>query len=187
MNPGTAQTWCQIAIVFGIIFTALATYGSYHFDKKAKVIENKKQQENQQIITSKLDEVLESTGNENRTKLLEKYPAGYVLFGVDLLNTRTTFLFPRKSDLSKEYEFDWNNVEIEKLEPNLLTILMPNIRYKPLDTRIMGCTLPIPRRPLGKEIRHPIKWRDERHIIFYELLKDDNQQLIFVIGFRKTE
>ncbi|MFC1792661.1 hypothetical protein ACFL3Q_03640 [Planctomycetota bacterium] len=187
MNPGILQAVCQIVFAVGIIVTGLAGFGSYYFDAKVTAIENKKQQENQQITMSKLDELLESTGSDNKTKLLEKYPAGYVLFGVDLSSTFSTATFPRKDDLLAEYEFDWSNVKIEQLASNSLTILMPNIRYKPLDSRLIGTSLTIPRSPYGKAYRHPLKPKGTLHRIFVELLKDNNQQLIFVIGFRKAE
>ena len=77
MNPGTLQTICQIFIVVGIIVTGIASFGSYYYGKKATTIENKKLKGNQQTIILKLDELLDSTGNENKTKLLREYPAGY--------------------------------------------------------------------------------------------------------------
>ena len=143
-------------------------------------------QENQQLIISKLDKLLKSTDNENKTKLLEKYPAGYVLFGVDLLSTFSSATFPHGRDLLAEYEFDWSKVKIEELTSTSLTILMPSILYKPLNTRLIGSYMKIPRRPRGKEYRYPVKPKGTLHRIFVELLEDNNKKLIFVIGFRKT-
>lgn len=143
-------------------------------------------QENQQVIISKLDKLLESADNENKTKLLEKYPAGYVLFGVDLLSTFSSATFPHGKDLLAEYEFDWSKVKIEELTSTSLTILMPNIHYKPLNTWLIGSSMIIPRRPLGKEYIYPPKPKGTLHRIFVELLEDNNKELIFVIGFRKT-
>ena len=185
MNPGTLQTFCQILFAVGIIATGLAGFGSYYYGKKATAVENKKLQEKQQTTISKLDELLESTGSVNKTKLLEKYPAGYVLFGVDLSSTFSSTTFPREGDLLAEYEFDWSNVKIEELTSNSLTILMPNIRYKPLNTQLISTYMTIPRRPYGKAYRYPVKPKGTIHRIFVELLKDNKQQLIFAIGFRK--
>jgi hypothetical protein len=185
MNPGTLQTVCQIFFAVGIIVTGLAGFGSYYYGKKATAIENRKLQENQQKAISKLDELIESTSSDNKTKLLEKYPAGYVLFGVDVASTFTSTSFPREGDLLEEYEFDWSHVKIEELTSNSLTILMPNIRYKPLDAQLIGTYMTIPRRPYGKEHRYPLKPKGTIHRIFVELLEDNNNQLIFLIGFRK--
>ena len=187
MNPGTLQTICQIFFAVGIILTGLAGFGSHYYGKKATAIENKKLQENKQTTISKLDELLESTGNENKTKLLGKYPAGYVLFGVDISSTFSSSTFPHEGDLLSEYDFDWSKVKIEELTSNSLTILMPNIRYKPLNTQIIGTSMKILRRSYGKAYRYPLKPKGTRHRIFVELLEDNNQQLIFVIGFRKTD
>ena len=187
MNPGTQQTICQFAVAFGIIFTAFAGFGSYYYGKKADAIDNKKQQENHQKTISKLNELLEYTCNDNKTKLLEKYPAGYVLFGIDLSSTFSTTTFPREGGILAEYEFDWRNVKIEELTSNSLTILMPDIRYKPLNTKLINTSMTIPRRPYGKEYRYPPKPKGTHHRIFIELLKDNKQQMIFVIGFRKEE
>jgi len=89
--------------------------------------------------------------------------------------------------LLSEYDFDWSKVKIEELTSNSLTILMPNIRYKPLNTQIIGTSMKILRRSYGKAYRYPLKPKGTRHRIFVELLEDNNQQLIFVIGFRKTD
>ena len=86
-----------------------------------------------------------------------------------------------------EYEFDWNKVKIEQLTSSSLTILLPNIRYKPLDTRFIGIPVTIKRKPCGKEYIFPVKPKGTLHRIYIELLKDDNNQLIFVIGFRKID
>ncbi|MGD2093517.1 MAG: hypothetical protein PVH77_00755 [Phycisphaerales bacterium] len=187
MHPGTLQTICQIIFAFGIAITAIAGFGSHYFGTKATAIESKKLQEKQQAINSKLDELIESKSKDNRKRLLQKYPAGYVLFGVNLSNTFSSTTFPREGDLSVEYEFDWSNVKIEKLDSKSLTILMPNIRYKPLNTQLIGTYMTIPRRPYGKEYIYPPKPKGTLHRIFVELLEDNEQQLIFVIGFRKTD
>jgi xanthosine utilization system XapX-like protein len=78
MNPGAIRTWYQFAaLVFGIL-GLFAGYQAHRYGKKVDAIENAKQQANQQKEFSKLAGQIESIGNENRTKLLEKYPAGYV-------------------------------------------------------------------------------------------------------------
>ncbi|MDD5064248.1 MAG: hypothetical protein PHQ35_05765 [Phycisphaerae bacterium] len=178
MNPGTLQTTCQIVFAIGIVVTGLAGFGSYYYGKKdAAVI--------QQTTISKLDQLLESTNNENRTKLLEKYPAGYVSFGVDSSETFSSTVFPYGKEVLAEYEFDWSKVKIEKLTSSSLTILLPTIRYKPLNGLCEGITMTINRRPCGKEYTFPVKPAGTHHRIYIELLKDDDHQLIFVIGFRK--
>jgi len=86
-----------------------------------------------------------------------------------------------------EYEFDWSNVKIEQLTSSSLTILLPNIRYKPLNTRLIGIPMTINRKPCGKKYIFPVRPKGTLHRIYIELLKDDNHQLIFVIGFRKID
>ena len=187
MNPGTLQTVFQIITLVGIIVTGIGGFGSYHYGKKATAIQNDKQQENQQATALKLDNILESIGSDNKIKLLEKYPAGYVLFGIDLSTTFSSKTFPHRKEVLTEYEFDLGKVKIEKLTSTSITILMPDIRYKPLNARFNGTYRKIPRRPLGKEYIYPVRPAGTLHRIFVELLKDNNQQLIFVIGFRKVE
>jgi hypothetical protein len=187
MNPGTLQTGCQIIMLFGAIVIAIAGYGNHYYGKKVAAIQNTKQQENQQATNSKLDKILGSIGSDNKTKLLEKYPAGYVLFGIDLSTTFSSGAFPHRKEVLTEYEFDWDKVKIEKLTSTSLTILMPDIRYKPFNARFIGNYKRIPRRPLGKEYIYPVKPAGTLHRIFVELLEDNNQQLIFVIGLRKVD
>jgi hypothetical protein len=180
------STW---VITFIFFLTALTTLllNLDKIRKKFRGKEGKQYQENQKAIMTKLDNLLKSTDSENKNKLLEKYPAGYVSFGVDSSGTFSSTVFPHGKEVLAEYEFDWSNVKIEKLTSSALTILLPNIHYKPLNTQLLGSiTMTINRRPSGKEHIFPVEPKGTLHRIYIELLKDDNHQLIFVIGFRKT-
>jgi hypothetical protein len=179
------STWVITSIFFlTALTTLLLNLGKIREKFRGK--EGKQYKENQKAIMSKLDKLLKSTDNENKTKLLEKYPAGYALFGIDVSNTFSSFVFPHEKELLTEYEFDWNNVKIEKLTSTSLTILLPNIHYKPLNTMLNSILMTINRKPCGKAHRLPVEMKGTLHTIFVELLKDDNHQLIFVIGFQKT-
>lgn len=48
MHPGTLQTGCQIAFAFGIVITAVAGFGSYHFGNKSE--QQKEKGLNNQIV-----------------------------------------------------------------------------------------------------------------------------------------
>lgn len=197
MNPNTAHTLCQIGIAVFSILTILCGYGSYHFGRQSQALKDKgfirtqeevltKQNdllENQQTAISKLDELLESTDHDNR-KLVEKYPGGYTLFGVDHSRRFENKSIPHESQLSEQYEFDWNKVRICELTETTVTIEFPSIRYKPLNARIIGWKQTIPRYPTGKSHRLKIELPEAKNRIFLELVKDKSSLFMFAIGFK---
>jgi len=216
MTPATLQSIFSSILVVGMILTCFGTIGYRHYSKKVNqkkeqitsaqienlteqnnelitgknelIVQNNKLlreiEKNRQVITSKLNELLESTYKDNKTNLSARYPAGDILFGVDRSFPKA---IPRAGDLLAEYEFDWSKVKIEELTANSLTILLPDICYKPLNTRLIGVSMTINRKPLGKAYILPVKPEGALHRIFIELLKDNDQQLIFMIGLKKTD
>ncbi len=120
--------------------------------------------------------------------LLQKYPAGYVLFGVDPRSVHQhrseNRLIPRKGRVLNEYVFKWDRVTISKLTDDYITIEMPNITYIPLNTRIYGTAMVINRNFPGKPFKFPIKPAGVKNRIFVELAYDRPSFIVFVIGFK---
>lgn len=139
----------------------------------------------------KQDSILEAlkdiTENQYSDKLLEKYPAGYVLFGLsptmDYGIRSEKRSIPYSRHLLDEYEFKWDRVKISELTKDVITVELPDIRYKPLNTQVIGCAYTIKREPLGQSHILFIKPKGVKNRIFIELVKDTNSMLIFVIGF----
>ena len=123
-------------------------------------------------------------------ELLKKYPAGYVLFGLDpSVNYEVSSekrLIPHIGHLLDEYEFKWDRVRINELTKDTVTIELPDIRYKPLNTQIIGCAITIKRDPISQPCILPLKPEGVKNRIFIELVKDTNSMLIFAIGFKTS-
>ncbi len=120
--------------------------------------------------------------------LLQKYPAGYVLFGVDPRSVHQlrseNRLIPRKGRVLNEYTFKWDRVKISKLTDDYVTIEMPNITYIPLNSRIYGTAMKFNRNFLGKPFKFPMKPAGVKNRIFVELAYDRPSFIVFVIGFK---
>jgi len=136
--------------------------------------------------TSLLDDIWLS---QHESKLLEKYPSGYVLFGVDPCSVDQIHsekrLIPRKGRVLEEYEFKWDRVTISELTNDSVTIELPNITYKPMNTRIYGCGLSFKRNSPGKPRILPVRPAGAKNRIFAELAYDKPSLLAFVIGFKR--
>jgi len=134
-----------------------------------------------------LKDIAESYHSE---ELLKKYPGGYVLFGLNpSMNYEISSekrSIPHTGHLLDEYEFKWDRVRISELTKDMVTVELPNIRYKPLNTQIIGCAITIKRQPLGQLCMLPLKPEGVKNRIFIELVKDTNSMLIFAIGFKPS-
>jgi hypothetical protein len=128
--------------------------------------------------------MIETIGRDQADELLKRYPAGYVLFGVDRSICKTESVIPHNSRISEEYAFNWKSVRVSNLTQTVVTIEMPDILYKPLNTQIIGNAFGLARRPMGKQHMFPVKPQGSTHRIFVELLEDNDQQFVFLIGFR---
>ena len=134
-----------------------------------------------------LKDIAESYHSE---ELLKKYPAGYVLFGLNPsmnyeINSEKRAI-PHTGHLLDEYEFKWDRVRISKLNKDTVTIELPDIHYKPLNTQIIGCTITIKRDSLSQPRILPLKPQGVKNRIFIELVEDTNSMLIFAIGFKTS-
>ncbi len=135
--------------------------------------------------TSLLDDIWIS---QHESKLLQKYPAGYVLFGVDPRNinqiTSEKRMIPRQGRVLDEYTFKWDRATISELTDESVTIELPNITYKPLNTHVYGCAIVLNRKIPGKPRLLPIRPEGVKNRIYAELAYDKSSLIAFVIGFK---
>ena len=126
--------------------------------------------------------------SQHESTLLQKYPAGYVLFGIDpnsLNQVQSEMrLIPRKGHVLEEYSFKWDQVAISELTDVSVTIDLPNIIYMPLKTSILGCTMKLNRKTPGKSFIFPVRPVGVKNRIFVELAYDSPSFLVFAIGFK---
>ena len=126
--------------------------------------------------------------SQHESELLQKYPAGYVLFGVDPCSLSQIRLekrmIPRKGRVLDEYAFKWDRVAIRKLTDESVTIELPIIVYTPLNTLIAGCTMGFNRSNLGRPRILPVRLPGARNRIYMELVYDKPSLLAYVIGFK---
>lgn len=116
--------------------------------------------------------------------LQEKYPSGYALFGVNHSRTFKNESIPHRSNLLEEYEFDWSPVRISKVTETTVTVEMPHIHYKPLNTKLFGTAMIIPKSPKGQFYIYPLKPKGTKNRIFIELIEYNDPFYAFAIGFK---
>jgi hypothetical protein len=135
--------------------------------------------------TSLLDDI---RTKQYESRLLQKYPSGYILFGVDPGSVHQirseNRLIPRKGRVLNEYAFKWDRVIISELTDDYVTIEMPNITYIPLNTQIYGTAMVLNRKFPGKPFKYPIRPRGVKNRIYVELVDDRPSFIIFAIGFK---
>lgn len=189
------SAWAYILLggILIVIGGIMAGYG-WHIMPK----ENKKIPENykvESIVTSKgqrggitaqqitinnyfqKDEMREEI---ERKELKQKYPLGYAIFAVD----DTTINIPKDDNYGNEFIINWEKAKATNLEQNTITIVMPDITYKPLQSSIIGMTMVIPRK-VSYEIKLPFKFKDQSIIPIIELLEDHGDFVVLVLGFKK--
>jgi len=122
--------------------------------------------------------------NKYEEDLKVKYPSGYTLFGVDHSRTFKNESIPHRSNLLEEYEFDWSRVRISEVTETTVTIELPNIRYKPLNTKLFGQAMTIPKSPKGQSCKYPVRPEGTKNRIFVEFVEYHDSFYVFAIGFK---
>ncbi len=83
-------------------------------------------------VSAKLDEIKKllqkQQGNQaTQTKLLQKYPLGYVIFDID----QKSSVFPYGTQaLLEQWDFDWSTVKLAEDNQKILWLTLPNVTHK---------------------------------------------------------
>lgn len=130
-----------------------------------------------------IDEILEELkghDKENYAELIQSYPLGYVYIAYNLKDRRITTL-DRTRPLT-DYVIYWTNTRVVQLSAGRMSVLIPDILYKSnfLSSTVVGFA-----REVGKSQRIPIGTPSVR--MWFELLVDDREKLIWLIGFREEK
>lgn len=112
-------------------------------------------------------------------ELIKRYPKGYCLFAV----TQTQLIVPSKSRLLQDYDINWGAVKIERTTPKEIIMVLPYIHSKITGSSITGFATSVPRQSPKKVFPFPFQgaFQDK---IFIELLADNQDGIIFAIGFK---
>ena len=126
-----------------------------------------------------INQLLKATNypKEKYDELKVKYPMGFVFFSID--GQRNTFVsIPESSILRKDYYLNWNMLKITSVTNETIGILIRDYNFKNM---VMGGLLSILiKRAYHKPTHHCTM---SRLMIFTELLVDDGNKIIFVLGF----
>lgn len=154
---------------------------------------SKKNEEDKEQKTEKLDEVTNKTLNntefikqillaqigeldkDNRSYLLENYPLGYCLFAIN----QKEMIIPYNSKLELDYKLDWNSARVIELSNDKLIIKLPNIQGKHDGNTIMGFTSEHLRQVGSKRTEMTLK--DMK--IVTEVIANNKNSTIVVLGF----
>ena len=122
---------------------------------------------------------------KHEEELKIKYPGGYMLISIDSSKNKSKNEFiPSRNNFMEEYELDWNKLKISKITESNVTLILPWIRYKPQNSRIVDWTQTIPRSPIGKSYPFKINWQTSKYKLHMELVEDKETVFAFAIGFK---
>jgi hypothetical protein len=159
----------KFAIWLGIISLVLTTY----FSISGSLTQNKMLNTQNKIL-----ELIEHTDNIYSPSLLQKYPLGYVLFAIQNGKENITFT---KDRLSKEFIINWNTAKVGEITNDKITLRCPDMKFIDSDITFTGVGLGFPRK-----IGIPFSIIRSVDInVMGELLVDENENFICVLGFRR--
>ena len=182
-QPGKKDTpiWKNAALhlVVGVVVTLIIVIISWQY------IDNRSEQNAMfreiEYNTSLLDDIWTK---QYESRLLRKYPGGYVLFGVDPLdinqNRSENRIIPRRGRVLEGYAIDWEQVALRKLTDDFVEIQSPEVLYTPRNTRA-SCTF-MQNRKMRPFRQHRVP--DTNDEAFIGLVYDKPSLLVFVIGFK---
>lgn len=139
--------------------------------------------DNQLRMENKIDELLaiRDYNEKNSAELMRRYPLGYVYFAYNQEDRSITTL--DRTLPSLDYEV-YMNMKVTQLSSERIGVVLPDLIHKQTQNRFISNVINFP-RVLGKPQRVPIGTPEVR--MWFELLVDDPENLIFLIGFREEK
>jgi hypothetical protein len=139
---------------------------------------NTEEKEQLQSIYKSVQQLIAEKALNLRGDLSQRYPLGYMLFGV----YEKKVIIPEKSEIKGDFSFIWDGVTVNEMTDTYIVITLPKI-YDKRNGNIFGdnyLTLPL------KEgfVSRPMKILDTSVVV--ELL-NRNTPYIFVIAFEKQK
>lgn len=172
--------WYRNATIQAAIIPLMLTLAfAYYSYTKAATKDNQKRMEN------KIDRILkavEDYDEDNYDQLIQEYPLGYVYLAYNLKERSITAL--DRTRPSSDYVIDWSNTRVTELSPTHISVMIPDILFKHTGSALLRTFVGFPRE-VGKSYRVPIGIPGVR--MWFELLVDDREKLICLIGFREEK
>ena len=115
--------------------------------------------------------------NKYHERLMKDYPSGYQLFTIDKEHQRIVPGIPHfREDL---IEIPYADATVN-YDGDFMHIALPYLRYYPKDTRLVNCTIGVPRK-VGKPFSG---WAFADTLLVTELLKETKGESICVLGLK---
>lgn len=109
--------------------------------------------------------------------LSRKYPEGYFLFATNKFN-----MFPSGQKI-KQFSLKWEESEVEQITDTFIHIFLKSFIYNPLNTKVEFIDIVLDRK--SGAIADGIYF--ENTGIYFEILEDKKDGIIYVIGFKKVK
>lgn len=110
--------------------------------------------------------------------LSRKYPKGYFLFA-----TNKYTVIPSNRDIKSSVTLDWNSSKVRFIDENFVYIILKEFRYHPNEIRVENLNIVV-RRKVGATADGIIF---DGVGLFVEVLDEREEDLIYLIGFKRVE
>lgn len=165
-----------IQVAISLIVTLAFSYYLY-----SKTATKDSQLRIERTLDQKLEE-LRDYDEKNYGELIRKYPLGWIYFVIN--EKQKQIISKDRTHLSTDYEVDWNSARILELSSQRIIFETPTILHKPTGNFFSG-NRSIAGRVVGRPYKVGISMRGVR--MWFELLVDDREKLIWLIGFREEK
>lgn len=123
---------------------------------------------------------ISSIDAREQTELLQTFPQGYILFGID----HEEHIVPYTSKLKSDYKVNWNKAKVIQVSSNKVEVQLPDIYRNKDDPVIIDCQGGTARY-IGYKQRGRIFTIDAGNLgIVLGILSDDDSGIIIVLGFQ---
>ena len=137
-----------------------------------------KAQIDRDVKHKELKELLISIDATKRDELLQTYPQGYILFGID----HEKIIIPYTSRLKSDYNLNWDSARVLNITADEVEVQLPDIYTKEGTEVMINCSAGIARY-VGYAGRGR-NWTIGNLGIAMGILSDDEKGIIIVAGFQ---
>jgi hypothetical protein len=161
--------------VFALILATVYFLWQNHYGASRRLQEEA--QIDRDVKHKELKELLISTDSTKHDELLQTYPQGYILFGID----RENIIIPYASRLKSDYNVNWDSARVLGITADEVSVQLPDI-YKEGKEVMINCSAGI-----ARYVGYKGRGRNFTIVdlgIAMGILSDNEKGIIIVAGFQ---
>ena len=125
-----------------------------------------------------LNASVSSLSEAQNQELKQRFPNGFKLIEIEKFTMK-----PLEDSLSKDFQINWNNLKLERMDAQKIRMVLPEVLYKSRDVRLTHAVVDFQRR--HQEL---VRFNQGRGLdLLAQMISDDGEKVVCLFSFEVGE